>query len=94
VIELPGFGAGSGAVGASHDEIRADMPGVVIAAHCNGGDAVRMGDKLLTIESMKLQVSLVAHRDAVIDKIHLATEASFERGALLISLVPAGSTPG
>ena len=44
-------------------------------------------DKLVTIESMKLQVGLVAPRDGTIAAIHVPAETAFDRGALLISFV-------
>jgi biotin carboxyl carrier protein len=73
--------------GKGADELRADMPGTVIAHHAEAGQAVKAGDRLVTIESMKLQVSLVAARDGVIDKFHVPAETAFDRGALLVSLV-------
>jgi biotin carboxyl carrier protein len=48
---------------------------------------VKAGDKLITIESMKLQVGLVAPRDGTIEKIHVPAETAFDRGATLISFV-------
>jgi acetyl/propionyl-CoA carboxylase alpha subunit len=73
--------------GKGADELRADMPGTVIAHHGEAGQAVKAGDRLITIESMKLQVSLVAARDGVIDTYHVPAETAFDRGALLVSLV-------
>jgi acetyl/propionyl-CoA carboxylase alpha subunit len=73
-----------GAIG--RDELRADMPGVVVAVHCAPGQSVSAGDKLVTLESMKLQVSLVAHRDGVVERVHVTADATFERGAPLVSL--------
>lgn len=66
-------------------EVHADMPGVVIAVHCEAGQGVQAGDKLVTIESMKLQVSLVASREGTVERVHVEPERSFERGALLVS---------
>ena len=68
-------------------EARADMPGVVIALHCEAGQAVRIGDPLVTIESMKLQATLVAGHDAVVAQVHAGPETAFERGAVLVSFV-------
>jgi len=65
--------------------VRADMPGIVIALHCEPGQALHAGDKLLTMESMKLQVTLVASHDATVECIHVAPDTVFERGALLVS---------
>jgi 3-methylcrotonyl-CoA carboxylase alpha subunit len=69
------------------DEIRADMPGLVVAVHCAPGDAVKTGDKLVTIESMKLQMLISAPREAVVKSLPLAVNAVFERGTLLVAFV-------
>ena len=68
-------------------ESRADMPGVVVAVHCEVGQAVAAGDKLITIESMKLQATLVASHEAVVERVHVGLETAFERGAVLVSFV-------
>jgi acetyl/propionyl-CoA carboxylase alpha subunit len=87
---IVGRADGDPAAGRASDqqyETRADMPGVVIALHCEAGQAVRIGDPLVTIESMKLQATLVAGHDAVIAQVHASPETSFERGAVLVSFV-------
>jgi 3-methylcrotonyl-CoA carboxylase alpha subunit len=73
-------GAGDG-----QEEIRASMPGVIVAVHAGAGQAVSAGDKLLTLESMKLQMTIVASHAGVVAQVHVAPEAVFERGALLVS---------
>lgn len=70
--------------------VRAEMPGIVVAVHCQAGQSVQTGDKLLTMESMKLQVTLTASHAAVVEQIHVAPEVTFARGALLVTL---GATP-
>ena len=77
----------AGQVSDQQYETRADMPGVVVALHCEAGQAVRIGDPLVTIESMKLQATLVATHDAVVAQVHAGPETSFERGAVLVSFV-------
>lgn len=67
-------------------QVRAQMPGVVVAVHCEAGQSVRAGDKLLTMESMKLQVTLTASGPGVIERIHVAPEVTFARDALLVTL--------
>ena len=76
----------AGREGQQH-ETRADMPGVVVAVHCEAGQAVASGDKLITIESMKLQATLVASHEAVVERVHVGIETAFERGAVLVSFV-------
>ena len=72
----------------SHDALHADMPGTVIAIHTEAGAEVKAGDTLITIESMKLQVGLVAPRDGTVETIHVPAETAFDRGAVLITLAP------
>jgi acetyl/propionyl-CoA carboxylase alpha subunit len=74
------------------DEVRASMPGVVVAVHCAAGDRVAAGDALLTIESMKLQAIITAAHAARIAALHVAPQSVFERHALLISFAAAEST--
>jgi len=66
--------------------VRAQMPGIVVAVHCAAGQRVQAGDKLLTMESMKLQVTLTASGAAVVERVHVAPEVTFARDALLVTL--------
>ena len=97
VVGLPQTLWNAGDLDALEREIRADMPGVVVAVHCEAGQAVERGDKLLTIESMKLQMSLTAAHQGIVEAIHVAAEGVFARGARLITFAsPAAAerTPG
>ena len=89
VVGLPQSSAALAAAGQADNEIRADMPGTVVAIHCAEGEEVASGQKLITIESMKLQIGLVAPRDGTVAKVHVGANATFERGATLVSLAPA-----
>jgi acetyl/propionyl-CoA carboxylase alpha subunit len=77
---------------AQADEVRASMPGVVVAVHCVPGAEVAAGSPLVTIESMKLQMTLVATHAARVALVHVTPQAQFERGALLVSLASGEST--
>ena len=81
-----------GATGRQH-ELRADIPGVVVAIHCEVGQTVDSGDPLLTIESMKLQATLLASHPAVVERVHTGVETAFERGALLVSFAQPNVAP-
>ncbi|HTT42759.1 MAG TPA: biotin/lipoyl-containing protein [Steroidobacteraceae bacterium] len=70
----------------AQEEVRASMPGVVVAVHCQSGQQVQAGERLLTLESMKLQMTIVAAHAAQVRQLHVAADAVFERGALLVSL--------
>ena len=86
IVGLPQAQLRAHSKGAEGDTLRADMPGTVIALHTEVGAEVKAGDKLITIESMKLQVGLVAPRDGKVETIHVPAETAFDRGAVLISL--------
>lgn len=68
------------------DVARAPMPGVVLAVQVRAGDLVRLGDTLLTIESMKMETSIKATRDGMVELVHVVAGQSFDRGAALVTL--------
>ena len=87
-LHLPRFGEAEDVAGPSKDELRAEMPGTLVAVDCAEGQPVAAGEIIVTIESMKMQMGIPAPRDGVVGKIHFARNASFDRGAILVSLVP------
>ncbi len=74
--------------GAGDDAVLAPMPGTVVAVPVTAGAAVKRGDVLIVLESMKLETSLKSPRDGVIASVPLAPGATFERGAVLVTLAP------
>ncbi|NKY39754.1 acetyl-CoA carboxylase biotin carboxyl carrier protein subunit, partial [Cellulomonas septica] len=58
--------AGPRGDGPSAPEVRAPMPGVVVAVDVATGDEVVAGQPLLTIEAMKMEHRLAAPRDGVV----------------------------
>ncbi|MDB5915027.1 MAG: biotin/lipoyl-binding protein, partial [Ramlibacter sp.] len=76
--------AGSGSV-----EMRAPFNGKVVAVHAAGGELVMKGQSLLVIESMKLEHSLVAPRDAVIRTVHVDAGQQVAPPRVLITFEPA-----
>jgi biotin carboxyl carrier protein len=75
--------------GAGANAVRAPMPGVVVSVEVAVGDSVHPGQTLMVIESMKLQTSIIAERDGVIDAVCFDTEATFDKGAELVRYVDA-----
>jgi 3-methylcrotonyl-CoA carboxylase alpha subunit len=71
---------------AAQEQVRASMPGIVVAVHCKEGQRVMTGEPLVTLESMKLQMTVVASHQGTVRQVHVVPEAVFERGALLVSL--------
>jgi biotin carboxyl carrier protein len=74
---------------ASGSELRAPLPGTVVDMPVGIGAAVRRGDTLLTIESMKVQMALPSPCDGVVAAVHAVLNVAFERDALLVVLQPA-----
>lgn len=65
---------------------RAPMPGNVIAVSVAAGDAVRRGQPLLVIESMKMETTITAPCDGRVQDVHVTVGRTFERDAVLVTL--------
>jgi biotin carboxyl carrier protein len=74
--------------GSADDSVRAPMPGSIVAVHVKTGDAVTKGQTLLVMESMKMETTIVAPRDGVIEAVQFDKGQTFDRDALLLSLEP------
>ncbi|MGR8918160.1 MAG: acetyl-CoA carboxylase biotin carboxyl carrier protein subunit [Gammaproteobacteria bacterium] len=68
------------------DVLRADMPGVVVAVHCAPGARVGAGDTLMVVESMKMQINVVAPRDGVVERVDVDVNDAFNKGDVLAAL--------
>ena len=73
---------------AGSDLIMAPMPGLVRKLDVVSGEAVKKGQSLLVLEAMKMEYTLVAPRDGVLDEITVSEGNQVEDGAILIALVP------
>lgn len=74
--------------GGAEDGVRAPMPGSLVAAHVKAGDNVVRGQALLVIESMKMETTIVAPRDGIVQALQFIVGQTFDRDALLVSLQP------
>jgi 3-methylcrotonyl-CoA carboxylase alpha subunit len=63
--------------------ILAPMPGKVIAVEVTQGDTVSKGQKLLTLEAMKMEHTLTAPFDGVVAELNAAPGAQVQVEALL-----------
>ncbi|GAB4269461.1 MAG: acetyl-CoA carboxylase biotin carboxyl carrier protein subunit [Candidatus Promineifilaceae bacterium] len=64
-------------------ELKSPMPGIIIAVPANVGDVVKKGDKVVILESMKMENELRAPRDGVILVVNTAAGDSVEKGQVL-----------
>jgi 3-methylcrotonyl-CoA carboxylase alpha subunit len=59
------------------------MPGRIIAVEVTAGDAVTKGQKLVTLEAMKMEHTLTAPFDGVVAEFDASEGAQVSEGALL-----------
>ena len=67
-------------------EIKAPMPGLVLEIAVVEGQEVNEGDKILILEAMKMENSIMIHANAKIKKVFVATGQAVEKGQVLVEL--------
>jgi pyruvate carboxylase len=72
--------------GADVLQIGAPIPGMVTALSATVGGKVSKGDKLATLEAMKMQTTLYAHADGVVAEVNVVIGDSVDAGDLLVRL--------
>jgi len=77
---------GSGLGAASSGTILSPMPGRIIAVDVAAGDAVTKGQKLVTLEAMKMEHSLTAPFDGTVAELNAQTGAQVQVDALLVRI--------
>ena len=82
----PWRAGGAGGADASNGAILSPMPGKVIAVSVAEGDHVTMGQKLLTLEAMKMEHGLVAPFDGTISEFTVERGSQVSEGALLVKI--------
>jgi len=89
VSDKSGPAAVAGAAMADPDDpmqIGASIPGMVSAIQVKTGETVKENQVIAIIEAMKMETSVVAKADGVIDKIHVSENEAVKAGQLLIAL--------
>ena len=74
---------------ASDGAILSPMPGRIIAVAVEAGDAVVKGQKLLTLEAMKMEHSLIAPFDGTVAELNAAEGGQVSEGVLLAKIAKA-----
>lgn len=65
-------------------QVKAIIPGKVVAVSIAAGDAVTAGQQLLVVEAMKMQNELRSPRDGTIERVGVAPGVNIEVGDLLV----------
>jgi 3-methylcrotonyl-CoA carboxylase alpha subunit len=81
---LPGASGGAAGGAASDGVMLSPMPGRVIAVEAREGHRVSKGQKLLTLEAMKMEHSLAAPFDGVVAELAVSQGAQVSEGDLLV----------
>ncbi len=80
----PWRAAGASGAGNSDGAILSPMPGRILSVEVAIGDPVVQGQKLLTLEAMKMEHSLVAPFDGVVAELHAEAGTQVQVEALLV----------
>ena len=67
-------------------QIPAPMPGLVVAVAVQAGDRVTQGQKLLTMEAMKMETTLYADMEGQVAELLVKPGAQVETGELLLRM--------
>jgi len=87
-LEDASFEAAASGAAAASQELRAPFNGKVITVRAAPGQAVRRGDTLLVIESMKLEHAINAPHDAVLAAVMVAAGQQAMTGQVLLRFEP------
>ena len=74
------------APGAGAVKVTASVPGIVVKVAASVGQAVKAGDSVVILESMKMEIPVVAPQDGTIASIDVAEGASVENGDTLATM--------
>lgn len=66
--------------------VKSPLPGVILNVHVKEGDIVKIGDKLITLEAMKMENSVNADKEGKITSIKVKQGDSVLEGDLLIQI--------
>ena len=86
VAAAPAAAPKKAAAGAGSIKVEAGAAGKVVRIEANVGTAVKKGDAVVVIESMKMEIPVVAPEDGTVASIDCAAGDSIEAGALLATL--------
>ena len=78
---------GGGKTETGEISIKAPMPGLIAALPVSEGQAVKAGDTVVILESMKMHNELKAPRDGVVQRISVEVGHSVEQNKLLVTIV-------
>ena len=86
VAAAPAAAPKAAAPAAGAVKVTASVPGKVVKVAASVGQAVKAGDSVIILESMKMEIPVVAPQDGTIASIDVAEGASVENGDTLATM--------
>ena len=80
------YPAAAPAAGAGSVKVSAAVPGKVVKIVASVGQSVKAGDSVVIVESMKMEIPVVAPQDGTIASIDVAEGAAVENGDTLATM--------
>ena len=77
---------GNLASGTGEFNLKAPMPGLIVAVPVAEGQAVQKGDILIILESMKMQNELKCPRDGTVTRVKVKAKDSVEQGQVMLTV--------
>lgn len=78
--------SGGGGTGNAQLALKSQIPGKVVSVAVSEGDAVKKGDVICTLESMKMQVAVKSHKDGSVKSIKIKDGASVAKGDVIAEI--------
>lgn len=72
--------------GDAQTSLRSQIPGKVVSVNVGEGDSVKKGDVVCVLESMKMQVSVKAHKDGSVRKMKIKVGGSVAKNDTLAEI--------
>ena len=82
----PAAAAPAASVGAGAVKVNASVPGKVLRVEASVGQSVKAGDNIVILESMKMEIPVVAPQDGTIESIDVSEGAAVENGDVLATM--------
>lgn len=74
--------------------VRAPAPAIVTAVHVEGGQEIHAGQRLFTLEAMKMELPVHAAEDGIVEKIEVMPGSQVFAGGVLMRIRPRESEGG
>ena len=64
--------------------VKSPLPGVILDMHVKEGDKVKLGQKLMTLEAMKMENNIDSHKDGTVTQVKVSKGDSVMEGDVLV----------